>query len=100
MPFVAFDFLKWMVGESSKTSAMVIIPKTTRGFEPLCAVYRRDFSDVAERALKEGRNKIDPLFAEVSTRIIESAELFRQGFSEEMFRNLNTPEDWQSAVGK
>jgi hypothetical protein len=37
------------------------------------------------------------LFAEVQTRVIKQDELERNGFSEEMFRNLNTELDWQEA---
>jgi molybdopterin-guanine dinucleotide biosynthesis protein A len=65
--------------------------------QPLCAVYRRDFAEVAERSLVADKNKIDCLFAEVQTRVINQDELERNGFSEEMFRNLNTELDWQEA---
>ena len=100
MPFVAPEFLRRLLSESLRNTATVTIPRTSRGFEPLCAVYRREFAIVAERALEEGRNKIDSLLAQLETRIIEGTELIRQGFSEEMFRNLNTPEDWHNSVGK
>ena len=63
----------------------------------MCAVYRRSFAEVAERSLRAGKNKIDPLFAEVKTKIIEQDELARNGFSEETFRNVNTAQDWEAA---
>ena len=63
----------------------------------MCAVYRRQFAEVAERSLRAGRNKIDSLFAEVDTRIIEPEELEQNGFQQEMFRNLNTEQDWKAA---
>jgi len=47
--------------------------------------------------LKEGKNKIDPLFTTVETRVIQPSELDKQGFSEGMFRNLNTPEEFEQA---
>jgi hypothetical protein len=37
------------------------------------------------------------LFCEVETRVIEHEELERNGFTEKMFRNLNTEQDWQEA---
>jgi molybdopterin-guanine dinucleotide biosynthesis protein A len=52
---------------------------------------------VAERSLLEGKNKIDSLFARVETCVIEEGELVRLGFSGEMFRNLNTPEELEKA---
>jgi molybdopterin-guanine dinucleotide biosynthesis protein A len=54
---------------------------------------------VAEESLRDGKNKIDPLFAGVGTCLIEEDELVRAGFSAEMFRNLNTPEDLEKAQG-
>jgi molybdopterin-guanine dinucleotide biosynthesis protein A len=63
----------------------------------LCAIYRRSFAEAAERSLLAGRYKIDSLFTEVSTTVIGQEELEQEGFSGEMFRNLNTPEDWEAA---
>jgi molybdopterin-guanine dinucleotide biosynthesis protein A len=47
--------------------------------------------------LREGKNKIDPLFARVQTTVIEESELMQQGFSPNIFHNLNTPEAFQKA---
>jgi molybdopterin-guanine dinucleotide biosynthesis protein A len=63
----------------------------------LCAVYRREFADLAEQALKQGRYKIDAIFPLVQTQAIEEAELESAGFSPGMFRNLNTPEELAEA---
>jgi molybdopterin-guanine dinucleotide biosynthesis protein A len=60
-------------------------------------VYRKEFAAVANKALLAGRNKIDSLFEHVKTEIVEEAELVREGFAVEMFRNLNTFADWEQA---
>jgi molybdopterin-guanine dinucleotide biosynthesis protein A len=52
---------------------------------------------VAEQSLEEGKNKVDLLFTTVETCLIEEDELVRAGFSAEMFRNLNTPEELEKA---
>jgi len=66
----------------------------------LCAVYRREFAEVAEKALREGRYKIDALFDGTRTLVIGEDELRAGGFSAEMFRNLNTPEELAEACGQ
>ena len=43
-------------------------------WQPLCAVYRREFADAAEKALRAGRYKIDGLFG-MSTQVVEQEEL-------------------------
>jgi len=96
LPFLKSSLLNYLLSQSRDTMAAVIVPRTARGLQPLCAVYRRSFAEVAERSLRAGKNKIDPLFAEVKTKIIEQGELARNGFSEETFRNVNTAQDWEA----
>ena len=97
MPFLQPDFLNYLVAQACDSTAAVVVPEAGRCLQPLCAVYRREFAKVAERSLVANRNKIERLFAEVRTRVIKREELKRNGFSEEMFRNLNTELDWQEA---
>jgi molybdopterin-guanine dinucleotide biosynthesis protein A len=97
MPYVDFRFLEYLVSEARQCTAVVTLPRAAGGWQPLCAVYRKPFAEKAERALRQGKNKIDPLFAQVELRIVEEAELKKQGFSPEMFRNLNTPEELNQA---
>jgi molybdopterin-guanine dinucleotide biosynthesis protein A len=66
--------------------------------QPLCAVYRREFAEVAEQALGQGKNKIDALFTEAETRVVGPEELSQAGFSSQMFRNLNTREEFEKAA--
>jgi molybdopterin-guanine dinucleotide biosynthesis protein A len=65
--------------------------------QTLCAVYRKEFLKPAEAALAAGRNKIDALFSGISVRIMDEQEILRAGFNTSMFRNLNTPEEWEAA---
>ena len=97
LPFVTQKLLQYMLSRALESGAMVTVPRTGSGVQPLCAVYRRGFAEVAEQSLLEGKNKIDSLFARVETCVIEESELVRAGFSEQMFRNLNTPEELEKA---
>lgn len=96
-PFVEMNFLNYLIAQASQVSALVTVPEAGKGLQPLCAVYRRDFRELAERALKKKKNKIDALFADVETRIITEPEITRMGFSPKMFQNLNTPEEFAKA---
>jgi molybdopterin-guanine dinucleotide biosynthesis protein A len=100
MPFLQPDFLKYLIDQARASQAVVVVPRTGGRLQTLCAVYGKDFAEVAERSLQAGKNKIGDLFAEVQTLVMEQAELERKGFAEEMFRNLNTQQDWQEAQGK
>jgi molybdenum cofactor guanylyltransferase len=100
MPFLQLNFLKYLIAQARASKAAVVVPRAGGGLQPLCAVYRKDFAQVAQRSLSAGKNKVDTLFADVQTLVIEQAELERSGFTEEMFRNLNTEQDWQEAQQK
>ena len=96
-PFLEPRFLEYLVAQARASGAIVTLPRTADGFHPLAAVYRRAFRETAERALREGRNKIDALFSQVETRILEAAELEKLAFAPAIFENLNTPEDVERA---
>lgn len=95
IPAVSGKLLKYLLNQSQNTLAQVTVPRANGHLQTLCAVYRRGFATVAERALRENRNKIDPLFSAVPSQVIEEEELKTAGFSSDIFDNVNTPEDWQ-----
>jgi len=93
MPFVSAELLAFLFAAAADTDAIVTVPRIGRGFQPLCAVYRREFSTVAEQALREGKYKIDAAFSGVPVRVIEEGELAAAGFFERSFFNVNTPQE-------
>ena len=97
LPFLRPEFLRYLISRARESSATVTVPRALGGLQPLCAVYRKGFLEPADRSLRAEKNKIDALFAEVETRAIDQNELRNAGFGEEMFRNVNTPDDWEKA---
>lgn len=94
VPFVSLALLQYLISRAkSSPDTIVTVPRSAGGFQPLCAVYRREFAQVAENSLRAGRYKIDALFDLVRTQIITEGELEAAGFSPRVFRNLNTPKD-------
>jgi molybdopterin-guanine dinucleotide biosynthesis protein A len=99
MPFVEVRFLEFLFVEAARhESAVVTIPRAAGAWQTLCAVYRKPFSDLAEQALRAGKNKIDPLFRETTIQILDEPALTKLNFSLNMFRNVNTPEELEGAA--
>jgi len=98
VPFITAAFLQFLFAHGRASAASVTAVRTSDGWQPLCAVYRRQFADTAEESLRQGRYKIDTLFDEADTRVIDRNELEAAGFSDELFRNLNTPEELTQAT--
>lgn len=98
MPFVDPELLKSLLGAAQESQAVVTVPQTSAGWQPLCAVYRKAFATIAEMALKENDYKIDRLFKQVTTRIVSEVELEQWGYTSHVFMNLNTPDDFKNAA--
>jgi molybdopterin-guanine dinucleotide biosynthesis protein A len=99
-PFIENSFLSFMIDEARKNAALVTIPKVNDRLQPLCAVYRREFVPIAEEALKQGKYKIDALFAPeiVCVLDLEGDEMKKRSFNAAMFDNINTQQDYEGAA--
>jgi molybdopterin-guanine dinucleotide biosynthesis protein A len=96
-PFIEARFLRFMLEQARASGAIATVARTSDGFQPLCGVYHKSFSQFAEKALKERRCKIDALFRLVQMRIIEETELRQLAFDSTMFQNLNTRMEYERA---
>ena len=97
LPFLEADWLRYLVSASRTSGAVVTLPVAGGFVQTLCAVYRTEFAELAAQALAAGQNKVDALFPKTSVRQISQEELAKAGFGPTMFRNVNTPEEWQQA---
>jgi molybdopterin-guanine dinucleotide biosynthesis protein A len=96
VPFVSVGLVQLLIVRARNSAATVTVPRTKEGWQPLCAIYRSEFVDAAERALRTERYKIDALFDTVHTQVVSEEELESAGFSPKMFRNLNTREELEA----
>ena len=95
MPLMSSDFLGWLVQKATMSDVMIVLPDAAGGLQPLCAIYRRGVVELAEQALRAGDYKIDRLFSRVPTRVLDEQEIVASGFSPDIFRNINTPEEYE-----
>jgi molybdopterin-guanine dinucleotide biosynthesis protein A len=97
VPFVSTALLEYLIERARRNAAVVTVVQTAGGYQPLSAIYRRQFADLADKALRSGRCKIDSLFPSTNTQTITEEELNAAGLSPTMFRNLNTREELAKA---
>jgi molybdenum cofactor guanylyltransferase len=75
MPFVTMALLEYLISRArNSASATVTVVQAGGGWQPLCAVYRREFAGAAERSLRASRYKIDALFASTQMQVIRECE--------------------------
>jgi len=71
-----------------------VVPISTRGPEPLCAVYRESCRTAVERRIAAGQPKMTSFWPDVRVREVPAAELAAFGDPQSLFRNVNSPEDY------
>jgi molybdopterin-guanine dinucleotide biosynthesis protein A len=82
--------LPFLITRAHSSGVKMMVARAGEGWQPQCAVYRREFAEAAEKALRAGRYRIDALFDEARMQAIAEEELEAAGFSASVFRNLNT----------
>ncbi len=98
MPFLPETALRYVVDQARGCDAVVTVPRIAGFYQTLCAVYRLEFAALTEEALRAGHNKIDPLYARTSLRVLEEDELAEVDIAPAMFENVNTPQDLERAA--
>ncbi len=98
LPFVRADFIRHMAG----IEADLVIPRTTRGFEPLCAIYGRACAEPIRRRL-EGNALAASALPEGLTadglKVVEIGPEMLAAYDADglLFVNVNTPHDYERA---
>ena len=98
MPFVSEALLSYLV--EAGRAADIAIPRTVRGYEPLCATYSRRCADEMARLIAERRFKLSEvaLIPGLIIREVGPDELGPFGPSDRLFFNINTPDDYARAL--
>jgi molybdenum cofactor guanylyltransferase len=75
-----------------------LVPRWRRGVEPLCACYRPSALVRLARRVAAGSFALHRWLEELDAGYLEGAELARFGSPEDVFLNLNRPEDVERLV--
>ena len=95
MPFVPEALLKLLLDRMDAGSYDAVVPESTgkRGLEPLCAVYGPACAAPIARRLDAGDLKAISFHPDVRVGIVSLAEVGGFGDPDELFFNVNTPDD-------
>jgi molybdopterin-guanine dinucleotide biosynthesis protein A len=92
MPYVTAPFLAHLLSLAGE--ADIVIPRTERGYHPLCAVYSRACLEPIAGRLAERRLKMTELLAGARTRVVTSEDIERFGNRHRLLANVNTPTEY------
>ncbi len=88
MPFLNDELVTYMAQLINGYD--VIIPKGTKGFETLHAIYKKTLLKLIRKNLMENKNKIKEMFSEIRILSIPDTIIKKFEENEKMFININT----------
>jgi molybdopterin-guanine dinucleotide biosynthesis protein A len=92
MPYLSTPFLTYLL--SFATEADIVVPRTERGYHPLCAVYTRACLEPVAARLADRRLKMRELVDSLRTRVVPADEIRQFGDPDRLLANVNTPADY------
>jgi molybdenum cofactor guanylyltransferase len=92
MPFLTAAFAEYLLSLAGEADA--VVPRTERGYHPLCAVYMRACLEPAAARLADRRLAMRELVDGVRTRIVPVDDIQRFGDPDRLLANVNTPADF------
>jgi molybdenum cofactor guanylyltransferase len=92
MPHVCAPFLNHLL--TLTCEADIVVPKSNRGYHPLCAAYTRACLEPIATRLKDMRLKMTGLFDDVRVRVVAAEEIGAFGDPDHLLANVNTPDEY------
>jgi len=101
MPFVPARLLRYFLTlVNGPDGPDLVVPRTERGYHPLCAAYTRACLEPIARRLADGRLRVGGLFDDVRTRIVAREVIAGFGDPDRLLANLNTPLEYRAIEAK
>jgi len=93
MPNVTSALLAHLIRQLADTDADAVVPRTERGYHPLCAVYAQSCRTAVQRHLEAGSLRLQDLLADLTIRVVEESDLLRFGEADRLLANVNSQAD-------
>ena len=93
MPNVTGALLGYLIRQLAETNVDAVVPRTERGYHPLCAVYAQSCRTAVQRRLAAGSLRLQDFLADLTIRVVEESELLRFGEADRLLANVNSQAD-------
>lgn len=100
LPYLTREWLEYVVQRALASPADAVLPMNTRGAEPLCAAYHKRGEAAIRAALERGVRKVTDGLKDLRVDTIEPAEWKAFDSDGLLFKNMNSPEDYEEAKAR
>ncbi len=97
MPYLSAPFLRYLLTLTRDADA--VVPRSERGFHPLCAAYTRACRAPVTARLAKGHLKMIDLLDDVRVRVVTTDEVDGFGDHHRLLANVNTPAEYRRPRG-
>ena len=97
LPYLTRQWLEFLVQRARQSPADAVVPMSEHGAEPLCATYRSRCEPALRGALEQGTRKVTDGLARIVVEYLEPAEWKCFDSDGLLFKNMNTPADYEEA---
>jgi molybdopterin-guanine dinucleotide biosynthesis protein A len=100
LPYLTRAWLEHLVTRGLASEADAVVPANLRGAEPMCAMYHRRAEPSIRAALERGTRKVTDGLLGIQVETITPVEWKRFDSEGLLFKNMNSPEDYEEAKAK
>jgi molybdenum cofactor guanylyltransferase len=97
LPYLKKAWLEYLVTRALGSDADAVIAMNASGAEPLCAAYRESAEPAIRSAVSLGNLKVRSMLENLRGEVIEPEEWKRFDSDGYLFKNMNSPEDYEEA---
>ncbi len=97
MPFLEAGFLSFLCDRARTSGAEVVVPESSKGLEPLCAVWHAGTLSRIEAAFDSGVRKVTEAMKRLPMEVLDESVWKRFDTHNRLFWNINTREDYEEA---
>jgi molybdopterin-guanine dinucleotide biosynthesis protein A len=94
LPRLERRFVTLLLERAQNSNGDAVVARTSDGWQPLCAAYRKTCLPIIEGAIEEGHFAVVDVLPALRVDVITSPQLAALGLSEAIFENINSQADW------
>lgn len=100
LPYLTRPWLEYLISRARSSRADVVLPMSSGGAEPLCAMYNKTGEAAIWLALDRGTRKVTNGLVDLTIEHIEPGEW--KGFDSDglLFKNMNSAADYEEAKAR
>jgi len=97
MPFLMGEWLGFLCERAARSAAQVVVADSASGLEPLCACWKTAAGPAIQAAFHAGVRKVAEAMRRLPMEVLDEQVWKRFDTEGRLFRNMNTPEDFEEA---